>query len=200
MDTFEAIETRRSIKHFDPDHKFSEGEINRLMTAALLSPTSFNMQNWRFVVVTDPQLRTKLRAASYNQAQISEASVLLVLTASLEAFKQDPEKYWHEAPPETAKAMVEMMVRFYQGNEQLQRDEAMRSVGIAAQTIMLAARAMGYDSCPMIGFDPRKVGELINLPDNHVIGMLITVGKAKEPARRRSGQLPLDKVVIRERF
>jgi len=200
MDTFEAIETRRSVKHYDPDHKLTEEEINRLMTAALLSPTSFNMQNWRFVVVTDPELRKELRAASYNQAQISEASVLLVLTASLDAFKQEPEQYWHDAPPETAKAMVGMMTGFYEGNEQLQRDEAMRSIGIAAQTIMLAARAMGYDSCPIIGFDQKKVAQLINLPDHHVIGMLITVGKALKPARQRSGQLPLDKVVIREKF
>lgn len=200
MDTFEAIESRRSVKRFDPDHKLSEGEVKRLMSAALLSPTSFNMQNWRFVVVTDPALREKLRAASYNQAQVSEASALIVLTANLDAHKQEPEQYWTDAPPETAKAMVGMMVGLYEGNEQLTRDEAMRSVGIAAQTIMLAAKAMGYDSCPMIGFDPAKVGELINLPENHVIGMLISVGKALKPAPARAGQLPFDKVVIRNKF
>jgi len=200
MDIFEAIESRRSVKHYDPDHEFSEDEINRLMSAAILSPTSFNMQNWRFVVVTDPDLRKELLAASYNQAQISEASVLIILTASLDAYKQEPEQYWHDAPPETAKAMVGMMTGFYEGNEQLKRDEAMRSVGIAAQTIMLAAKAMGYDSCPMIGFNPKKVAALINLPDNHVIGMMITVGKALKPARERSGQLPLEKVVLRDRF
>jgi len=200
MDTFKAIESRRSVKHYDTDHKLSEDEINRLMSAAILSPTSFNMQNWRFVVVTDPELRKELLAASYNQAQISEASALIILTANLDAYKQEPEQYWHDAPPETAKAMVGMMTGFYEGNEQLKRDEAMRSVGIAAQTIMLAAKAMGYDSCPMIGFDPKKVAELINLPDNHVIGMMITVGKALKPARERSGQLLLEKVVIRDKF
>ena len=56
-----------------------------------------------------------------------------------------------------------MIPSFYGKNEQLQRDEAMRSVGIAAQTLMLAAKDMGYDSCPMIGFDPVKVSEIINL-------------------------------------
>jgi len=200
MDTFDAIPARRSVKHYDPDHKFSEDEITKLMSAAILSPTSFNMQNWRFVVVTDPNLRKQLRAASYNQAQISESSILIVMTANLNAFKQDPQCYWGDAPPETAKGMIGMMVGFYEGNDQLKRDEAMRSVGIAAQTIMLAAKAMGYDSCPMIGFDPKKVGQLINLPDDHVIGMLITVGKALKPARQRSGQLPLDEVVIRDKF
>lgn len=76
----------------------------------------------------------------------------------------------------------------------------MRSVGIAGQTIMLAAKAMGYDSCPMIGFDPAKVGELIKLPANHIVGFMITVGKATQPAWPKPGQLPLSDVVIRERF
>ncbi len=200
MDTFTAIESRRSVKHYDPGHSFSEDEITRLMTAALLSPTSFNMQNWRFVVVTDPALRQELRGASYNQAQISEASILVIITANLDSFKQEPESYWKDAPAETAKAMVGMMGGFYEGNEQLKRDEAMRSAGIAAQTIMLAAKAMGYDSCPMIGFDPGKVGELIKLPENHVIGMMVTVGKALKPARERSGQLSFDRVVLRDTF
>lgn len=96
--------------------------------------------------------------------------------------------------------MSGMMVQFYDGQDQLQRDEAMRSIGIAAQTIMLAAKSMGYDSCPMIGFDPVKTAELINLPEDHVLGMLITVGKAAKPANPRGGQLPLEEVVIRDRF
>ena len=76
----------------------------------------------------------------------------------------------------------------------------MRSGGIAAQTIMLAAKSMGYDSNPMIGFDPEKVAELINLPEDHVITMMIVVGKQVKPAMPRGGQLPLDKVVFTNKF
>ena len=54
MDTFDAIAARRSVKKFDPDHVMSEDEITRLMEAVILSPTSFNIQNWRFVLITDP--------------------------------------------------------------------------------------------------------------------------------------------------
>ena len=61
MDTFTAIETRRSVKHYDPDHRMREEEIERLLSAAVLSPTAFNIQNWRFVVVRDPELRAKIR-------------------------------------------------------------------------------------------------------------------------------------------
>jgi nitroreductase len=76
----------------------------------------------------------------------------------------------------------------------------MRSCGIAGQTIMLAAKAMGYDSCPMIGFDQVKVAEIINLPSDHVIGFMIAVGKVLKPAMPKGGQLALAEVVVQDRF
>ena len=76
----------------------------------------------------------------------------------------------------------------------------MRSCGLAGQTIMLAAKAMGYDSCPMIGFDPDQVADLIGLPADHVIGFLITVGKRTKDTWPKPGQLPLSDVVIHDRF
>lgn len=200
MNTLEAIKARRSIKHYDPEHRMSEDEINTLMEAAIQSPTSFNMQNWRFVLVRDPELRKQIREASHNQAQVTEASLLILLTADLMAWKNEPQRYWQNAPQEVQDILVPWMAPFYEGNETLQRDEAMRSCGIAGQTIMLAAKAMGYDSCPMIGFDTEKVAKLINLPDDHAIGFMITVGKAIKPAWPKPGQLPLDDVVIYDKY
>ncbi len=82
----------------------------------------------------------------------------------------------------------------------MQRDEAMRSCGIAAQTLMLAARTLGYDSCPMIGFDPDAVAKLIRLPGDHVVAMMLAIGKATAPANPRGGQLPLEEVLLINRF
>jgi nitroreductase len=65
---------------------------------------------------------------------------------------------------------------------------------------MLAAKAMGYDSNPMIGFEPEKVAEIIKLPKDHIISMLIAVGKQTKPAMPRGGQLPLDKVIFTDKF
>ncbi|TAD82804.1 MAG: nitroreductase family protein [Oscillatoriales cyanobacterium] len=200
MDTLTAIQERRSVKHYDPEHRLSDAEIQTLMEHTILSPTSFNIQNWRIVLVDDPELRAKIRAVSWNQAQVTEASLLILLCADLNAWQQQPDRYWQNAPEAVRQQLVPMIVQFYEGRSELQRDEAMRSCGIAAQTLMLAAKSMGYDTCPMIGFDPRAVAELIQLPSNHVIGMMITLGKALQPARERGGQLPLDQVVIRNQF
>ena len=199
MDTITAIKERRSVKHYDNAHEMSEAEINALLELALLSPTSFNMQNWRFVVVTDPEKRAAIQAAAWNQAQVTEASITILLCANLNAH-EDAGRYWVHAPQSVQDMLVPMIAPLYQNNAQLRRDEAMRSIGIAAQTLMLTAKSMGYDSCPMIGFDPEKVAEIIELPENHVIGMMLTVGKALKDANVRGGQLPYDEVVFRNGF
>ena len=200
MNTFDAIKKRRSVKHYDANHELTDDEISRLMSLAVLSPTSFNMQNWRFVLVKDPEIRKQIRTAAWDQAQVTDSSALIVVCADLKSWKNNPAQYWVNAPKEAQDFLVSAMGPFYEGKDQLQRDEAMRSCGIAAQTIMLAAKSMGYDSNPMIGFDPDKVAEIIKLPENHVISMLIAIGKQTQPAMPRGGQLPLDKVVFTDKF
>jgi nitroreductase len=200
MNVTDAITQRRSIKAYDPHHKMTEQEIEKLMSLAVLSPTAFNIQNWRFVLVTDPVLRQQIRAVSWNQAQVEEASLLIVLTADLKAWEKDPARYWVNAPQAVQDFLVPAIGQYYRGNEQVQRDEAMRSCGMAATTIMLAAKEMGYDTCPMDGFDFDAVAKLLKLPADHVPVMFVVVGKALEPARPRGGQLTLDEVLIYNTF
>ena len=200
MNTFDAIKERRSVKHYDSNHKLSDAEIEKLMSLAVLSPTSFNIQNWRFVLVKDPEIRKKIRSASWDQSQVTDASLLLVICADLKSWKKNPEQYWKNAPKEAQDFLVPAMGSFYEGKDQLQRDEAMRSCGIAAQTLMLTVKSMGYDSNPMIGFDPEKVAEIINLPDDHVISLMMAIGKQIQPAMPRGGQLSLSDVVFTDSF
>lgn len=200
MDVFEAIEKRRSVKNFDPNHTIPRQQIDKILSAAILSPTSYNIQNWRFITITNKDLQAKIRQASWNQAQVTDASVVVILCADLAAWKKDPARYWKNAPQAMRDYLVPAIIKSYEGQDQFQRDEAIRSCGMAAQTIMLAAKAMDYDSCPMIGFDPEQVAKLINLPDDHMIAMMITIGKALKPAAPRGGQLPLDKVVFDDHF
>ncbi len=200
MNVTQAITERRSVKAFDPHHRMSEQEINQLMSLAMLSPTAFNIQNWRFVLVTDPVLRQQIRAASWNQAQVEEASLLIVLTADLNAWAKQPERYWKNAPKAASDVLVPMIGQYYQSNDQVQRDEAMRSCGMAATTLMLAAKEMGYDTCPMDGFDFAAVSKLLNLPADHIPSMFVVVGKAIKAAAPRGGQLAMDEVVVYNQF
>ena len=200
MITEEAINTRRSIKHYDPAHRMTDDEIDTLLSLAILSPTAFNIQNWRYVVVNDRELRKKIRAQAWDQAQVTDASLFIVLCADLKAWEKEPARYWRNAAKELQDFMIPAIDDYYRGKEQVQRDEAMRSCGIAAQTLMLAAKSMGYDSCPMDGFDFDRVAGLIGLPDDHVIAMFVAIGKGTRDAWPRPGQLALDEVVIRNSF
>ncbi len=195
-ETLSVIKNRRSVKHFDPNYKMSAEEIQDLFEAALHSPSSFNIQHWRLVNITAPEKREQLREAAWNQAQVTEASLLLAVCADLNAPDKAPERYWENAPEEVKNYLVPKIGFFYADNPQLRRDEALRSVGIISQTLMIAAKSMGLDSCPMIGFDPVKAAEIIRLPADHVIGMFITVGKAVTPARPKGGFLPAQEVII----
>jgi len=200
MHTKQAIETRRAVKHFDADHTMTPEEVNELLSLAILSPTAFNIQNWRFVVVTDAELRKQIREVAWDQAQVTDASLFIVLCADLKAWEKGPERYWVNAPKEVQEFMLPAIDDYYRGRGQVQRDEAMRSCGIAAQTLMLAAKSMGYDSCPMDGFDFNQVAELIDLPEDHVIAMFVAIGRGIEEPWPRGGQLDLDEVVIKDKF
>ena len=200
MEVAKAIELRRSVKAFDPEHKMSEAEVDKLLSLAMLSPTAFNVQHWRFVVVRDPVLRGEIRRLSKDQAQVTDASLLIVLCGDLKAWSRDTARYWRTAPDDVREMLVFLIEQYYAGREQVERDEVMRSCGIAAMSLMLAAREMGYDSCPMDLAELDEVGKLLNLPDDHVVTMFVAIGRGVKDPWPRGGQLPKEDVVVIDRF
>lgn len=200
MDTLEAIRTRRAVRTYDPAHRLSAAEQRELLELAMLSPTAFNLQHWRFVVVEDAELRRQIRAVAWDQAQVTDASLLVLLCADLASWEKQAARVWQDAPQAVQDALLPAIDGIFRDQPQNQRDEAMRSCGIAAQTLMLAARGMGYDSCPMDGFDFAAVAQLINLPADHCIGLMLAIGRGVAPAAPRIGRLGYDEVVLRDRF
>jgi len=200
MDTFEAINTRRAIKKFDSTYKMTPEQVNSLMKLTILSPTSYNQQNWRFITVTDQLIKEQISKAARNQPQPADGSLVIILCGNMNAWKEDPLRYWKNSTIEKQEHVKNALYTKYAENSQNRRDEAMRSCGFAGQTIMLAARQMGLDSCPMVGFEYEELAKIINLPENHLIVLMIVVGKAAEPAGPRGGQLSLNKVVFENKF
>lgn len=200
METRAAIRTRRAIKEFDPKHRLTDEEKREIISHAMLAPTAFNIQHWRFVVVEDEALRQQIRQVAWDQSQVTDASMLIVLCADLQAWQKQPERYWETAPPVVREFMLPEIDKYYRGKPQVQRDEALRSAGIVAQTLMLTAQDMGYNSCPMDGFDFEAVGKLINLPEDHLIAMFVAIGKGTKDAWPRPGQLSMNDVVVPNRF
>jgi len=200
MNVKETIEARRSVKHYDPDHVMPEQDLAELIRLTKLAPSSFNMQNYRILVVRDPEIRQQIRAAAWDQPQVTDASVLFILCADLTAHQENPSTYWAHAPQEVQDILGPMIQPFYEGKDTLIRDEAIRSSALAGMTLMLAAKDMGYDSCPMIGFDGEKVAELINLPQHYALSFMIPVGKQAQPGWERGDRLADERVVAYDKF
>ena len=165
-----------------------EETFRKLIEHAILAPTAFNIQNWRFVRVTDPEQRKAIRAVAWDQAQVTDASELLVLCFDNKSWEHNPQRYWRNAPQEVQDFLVPAIDVYYRGKP------------LVGQTIMLMALELGYQSCPMDGFDYEEVAKIINLPENHSIAFMIAIGKGTKDSWPRPGQLSLDEVMVNNRF
>lgn len=194
MNVSTAIIERRAEKMFDPDFTIGDAQVTQLLESAFLSPTAFNLQNWRIVRVKDSALRQKIREVSWNQDKVTDASLLFVLCADLNAWAKEPARYWTGAPQMYQDMLIPAIDAYYRDKPQVQRDEAMRSSGLIAMSIMLLAQEQGWHSCPMDGFDFDAVGKLINLPADHVVCLMVVVGKRTDESFSRIGKLPLKEI------
>lgn len=194
MEFSDVVQTRRSVKKYDPSFSLDDATLRRLFERVVLTPSSFNIQHWRFVVVREAAEKKALRAAAFDQAQVEEASATIVVCAKLSAFR-DADRIYAEAPESVRATMLPMIEGFYAGNQALQRDEAIRSASLAAMTLMLAACDLGLATGPMIGFDQEAVAKLVRLDADHVPVMLIVIGKQVGDLRQRAYRHPLDGVV-----
>ncbi len=194
MEFDDILAGRRSVKKFDSHHSLTDAELKTLFGKVSLSPSSFNLQHWRFVVVRDAELKSKLRKAAWDQEQLETASAVIVVTAKLNAH-EDADQMYSDAPESVRQTMIPMITGFYADKPQMQRDEAVRSASLAAMTLMYAAYDMGYATGPMIGFDPQAVSSLVGLDDQHIPVMLVVIGKQVGDMRDRAFRYPLNTTV-----
>ncbi|HEY9078706.1 nitroreductase family protein [Magnetovibrio sp.] len=196
-----AIHNRTAIRTFDPSFIMSGDDKRRLLSLAMQAPSAWNIQHWRFVLVEDPAQRAALQAAAGNQAQFTDSAMLVAIVVDLEAWKRNPARYFDAVGEDIAEVLAAKVIDFYTDRDWLARDDAMRSCGLAAQTLMLAATEMGLATCPMDLFEPETVQDLLNLPSGHVTAMFVAIGKAKaDQDAPRMGRLPYDEVVVIDRF
>ncbi len=199
MDVIQALQQRRAAKAFDPNHQMALETRRVLLENAALAPSAYNIQHWRVVDVQDPALRQAIREVAWGQSQVTDASLLLVLCADLNAWQENPQRYWATAPQPVQDFLLPKLDEYYRGKPQVARDEAMRSLGLLGMAIMLLAQDLGYDSCPMDGFDFEAVARLIQLPKDHAIGYMIAVGKSVGTAWERNRE-PLSHWIIENHF
>ncbi len=177
----ECIESRRTTKYYDPDVQLTDDEIRELVRIGTTAPTSFHLQNWRFIAVRTPEAKERLRPIAWNQPATSEAAVTFIIIGQLADASTVPHRL---APVVDAGIMPANLIPewenpargLYDDDAQLQRDEAIRTATFGAAAIIYAARSLGWGSTPMIGFDFDAVSREYYLADNEIPVMLLSVG------------------------
>ncbi len=194
MEFSKTIQQRQSIKSYRTDKTISDVELGNLMQEVVLSPSSFNLQHWKFIAVKSDKIKKKIKEAAWGQEHVDTCSILIAVCGKLNSFEDAPVIY-QDVDPNIQRKVLPMIQEFYENKDQLQRDEAIRSASLAAMTLMFGAVNRGWDTCPMIGFDPKAVSRILELDASHIPVMLLTLGYRKEDPRPRSSRRPIHEVV-----
>lgn len=194
MEFSDIVQQRRSVKSYDPEKTISDTDLKSLFDEVVLSPSAFNLQHWAFVAVKNKDQKLKLMKAAWGQKQVGDCSVAIVVCGKVDAYKDAP-KIYDEVPVDIQKKVLPMIRDFYEGKDQLQRDEAIRGASLAAMTLMYGAKSRGWVTGPMIGFDPDAVSKLLKLTTNYIPVMLVVLGHQKDAPRPRSYRHPVKEVV-----
>lgn len=167
----ESLGFRHACKVFDESKKISDEDIKYIMEAGRRSPSSFGMEAWKFLVITNEDLKAKLRPACWNQAQITTCSHLVVILAGIESVKPEsgiPEKrFARRAMPQESldfylKLYAEHLAVTLSSDENIYAWTA-KQTAFAGANMMSAAAIKGIDSCPIEGFDRDQVEEILNI-------------------------------------
>jgi nitroreductase len=184
---FDVIMERRSVRSYDPEVKIPREEMTEILRQATLAPSAANLQPWRFLVIDSPELKQKLLPIAFNQQQVIEASAVIAVLGDLECHKWT-EKIYRLAvdegymSAETAESFVERYTSMYSAmSPEAIRQKIYTDGGLVSMQLMLVARAKGYDTVPMGGYDPIKLAEAFHISETYAPVMLIAIGKAAKP-------------------
>lgn len=166
----DSLKWRYAVKKFDAAKKISESDWATLEESLLLTPSSYGLQPWKFLVINDPKVRAELRPVAWNQSQVEDASHFIVFAAKTEVSKGDVDGYidfaakTREVPVEKLSVYKQFMEGDLLGlRKHMMPEWTARQAYIALGNLMTTAALLGIDACPMEGLEPLKFDKILNL-------------------------------------
>ncbi|MEC4587779.1 nitroreductase family protein [Bacillus safensis] len=186
--TIDILKKRASVKEYDTSHEMTKEELTELLEITTKAPSAWNLQHWHFTVFHSAEAKAKLLPIAYNQKQVSQASAVIAVLGDLEA-NQNGEKIYSELAEqgfitEDIKETLMTQINGAYQSEQYAREAAYSNASLAAMQLMIAAKAMGYDTCAMGGFSKDAYIKEFNVSGRYEPVMLISVGKAAKEAHK----------------
>lgn len=201
----QAIRERRATPSFDGE-PIPPSDLRQILDAGLHAPSGYNLQPWRFIVVQHPEQRRRLRAASYNQAKVEEASAVIVACGDRDGWRRDLDEMLRmgraAGMPESYAAQAAQSVPAYLSSftEDQMTAWLNKQVMLAFTSMMLMAEVLGYDTAPMEGFEQQKVCETLKLPLSYWVVALLAVGHLHGPDKFNGGRFELSHTVFGEEY
>lgn len=196
----QAIAERRATPSFD-GAPIPDSDLRRILEAGLQAPSGYNMQPWRFVVVRTEEQKRRLRAASFNQPKVEEASAVIVACGDLDGWRNgDLEEMLRQGReggmPENYAEQARTNIPNYLGNLPNPAAWATKHVMLAFTSMMLMAEVLGYDTAPMEGFEPEKVSEVLRLPLSYIVVALLAIGHVQGDDKFYGGRFSMARTVF----
>ncbi len=166
----EQLQWRYATKKFDPNKKIPNDVWKTLEQSLVLSPSSFGLQPWKFFVICNPQIRRELLAHSWGQAQVVDASHLVVFAIKKDLNAADVDRYIErmaevqQVPVENLQKFAGVVKGFMEKPLADINEWSTRQIYIALGQFMTTAAILNIDTCPMEGFVPDKYDEVLGLP------------------------------------
>lgn len=168
-----ALNFRYATKAFDPSRKISPENWAALESSLALTPSSFGLQPWKFLIIESPEVREKLKSASWGQGQVTDASHLIVLTTRTDLSQQDIDLWIARlsevqgTPIDNLAGLSDVISSFAGGMDSAAKQAwNTRQVYIALGQLMTSAALMGIDTCPLEGISPADYDEILGLKDS----------------------------------
>jgi nitroreductase len=196
----ECILSRSATKYFDPAATLSDDQIGELVRIGTTAPTSFHLQNWRFIAVRTPEAKARLCPIAWDQPAITDAAVTFIVCGQLADSSVIPERLAPvvEAGIKPAEMVPDWEIHardLYFAYPERQREEAVRTGTFGAAAMIYAARSLGLGSTPMIGFDAEAVAREFALGEDEVPVMLLSVGAVRPGNWPQKPRLPVADVL-----
>ncbi|WP_142247869.1 nitroreductase family protein [Alkalihalobacterium alkalinitrilicum] len=177
----EAIESRHSIRKFKQE-AIPQDDLNQIFELVRLAPSAWNLQPWRFHLITDTQLKEKLQDAAYGQQQVTSAPAVVIVASDMEdTIKNLAETVHPGLSQERKQEEVANLSGFFGGMSIEERGQwALTQTNIALGFLLVTIQGTGYASVPMLGFEHEKVKEILGLADHVKFAAMVPFGRADD--------------------
>lgn len=192
-DFMTIVKERRSANKFIEGFNIPRSDFDSIFKDLSLAPSAFNLQHAHYYVVEDREKMLNIHEAAFNQYKIKTASATIIVTGDKNAYQNagkiyEGSKFLGIIDAFEHQHIVDMITNLYESwGDSFKHDEAVRNASLSAMLFMLLAKEKGWDTCPMIYFEKEKVASILEIPENEVPVLMITMGKMDESSNRIRG-------------